>query len=316
MRRRLRRASWWIRRFRGWRFAAFVLTIATAGAAGWFLAGSDSAAVGGGVALAIALVLVGMGLALPMRGLLRRMFLRTAPWRTRSGPLSFAGADLGFRVVGLGVGLGPREVVDAITASGGRFFTGEVSVELWLVATDRQGQDWIIAQEARETLGGPVVWTSTIDGATTMADFDGSGRVNPFRAAHRLVKEELDVPIVDIEVLGWGTEEGVRDAVVAVARTSHPAEKLSGMEYAGDRYLRSAHLVALDIDGVAKTLGWGHPVNWRGGSAFGLLELLEIFQPGAWAALERRVAPRWQENGMFVRVERGTARLTERAGIA
>jgi hypothetical protein len=155
-----------------------------------------------------------------------------------------------------------------------------------------------------------------VDADLTIADLDDTGRPNPFRATHRLIKEELDLPLVGIELLGWGREEhslGTRDTVVAYVTTSIEAENLSGVEYPEGRVERAAHLVPIDLEGVAKTLGWGHPLNWRGGSAFGLLELLEASQPGAWAALEHRVAPRWYEKGMFARVERGTEKVSERA---
>jgi len=314
VRQRLKRVGWWFRRLRGKRSIGFLLIAAIAAVGGWLYGGLDSAAVGG----VVALVLAGIVLARPLAALARRLFLRTPPWRAEAGQLDFAGADLGFRVSGFAGGQAPRELVDEIADSGGRFSAGEVSVELWLVATDERGQDWTIVQELQESPARRVVWTSSVDAELTIADFDHTGRPNPFRAAHRIAKADLDVPLVDIQLLGWGREQhanGTRDTVVAFARTSIAAERLSGFEYPATRE-RAAHLVALDLEGVAKALGWGHPSNWRGGSAFGLLELLEISQPGAWASLERRVAPRWYEKGMFARVERGTEKVSERATVA
>ena len=312
MKHRLKRIGWWIGRLRGKRFIAFVAIVALAAIGGWFYGGLDSAAMGGGVALVVA----GVVLARPLGSLARRLFLRKPPWRSGVGPLAFAGADLGFRVEGLVVSESPRETVDSIASSGGRFANGEIGLELWLVATDDLGQDWTIVQEIKEPPAGKVGWTSSVDAGLTIADFDDTGRPNPFRAAHRLVKGEIDVPLVDIDLMGWGREQmtaGTRDTVVAFARTAVPAEKLSGFTYPDNRAERVAHLVPLDLDGIAKALGWGHPSSWNGGAAFGLLELLEEFQPGAWPALERRVAPRWYEKGMFARVERGTESLTEKA---
>jgi hypothetical protein len=292
-----------------------VLIGTLAAVAGWFYGGRDSAAVGGIVALVIAAVV----LARPLMSLTKRVFLRSAPWRAEPGLLAFAGADLGFRVEGFAGERGPRQLVDDIAAAGGRFSSGEISLELWVVATDDQGQDWTIVQQVHEAPAGRISWTSSVDAGLTIADFDDTGRPNPFRATHRLVKEEFDLPLVDIEVLGWGREQdslGTRDTVVAIVTTSIGAETLSGIEYPEGQVERAAHLVPLNLEGVAKSLGWSHPLNWRGGSAFGLLELLEAAQPGAWAALERRVAPRWYGKGMFARVDRGTAKITERAVAA
>jgi hypothetical protein len=316
MRQRFRRVGWWFRRLRGKRLLGFGVLVAAAVAGGWLYGGPTSAAVGG----VVALVLVGIVLAKPVRAIASRLFLRRPPWRAEPGPLAFAGADLGFTVDGFVAGDTPRDLVDKISNAGGRYRSGEISVELWLVASDAQGQDWTIVQELRLPPVGKAAWTSSIDGEMGFTDFDETGRPNPFRTAHRLAKTELDVPLVDIDLFGWGREQqhpvGTRETVVAVARTSVAAEKLSGFEYPESRDERRAHLVPVSLDGIAKSLGWGHPVNWRGGSVFGLLELLEVFQPGAWAALEERVAPRWYEKGMFARVERGTEKATERAVAA
>ena len=313
MRQRLRRAGWWFRRLRGQRLLGFIALVTAAVIGGWLYGGPTSAAVGG----VVALVVVGIVLARPVAAIARRLFLRTPPWQAEPGPLAFAGADLGFKVEGFGAGETPRDLVDKLAQAGGRFKSGEVSLELWLVASDLQGQDWTIVQALNLPPVGKTAWTSSVDGELTFADFDETGRPNPFRAVHRLVKQELDVPLVDIDILGWGREQhhpvGTRDIVVAFARTSLAAEKLSGFEYPEGRDARRAHLVPVSLDGIAKALGWGHPSNWRGGSVFGLLELLEAFQPGAWAALVERVAPRWYEKGMFARVERGTEKATERA---
>lgn len=313
MKLRLKRIGWWIRRLRGKRFIAFVGIVAIAAVGGWLYGGLDSAAMGGIAALVVA----GVVLAKPITSVARRLFLRSAPWRSGSGPLSFAGSDLGYWVEGLVESESPRESVDRIADSGGRFASGQVGLELWLVAGDEAGHDWTIVQEIKEPPSGRIIWSSSVDADLTIADFDDTGRPNPFRAAHRMIKEEFDVPLVDIELLGWGREQlqlGTRDTVVAFARTSLPAEQLSGFTYQEDgRTERIAHLVTVDLDGVAKALGWGHPSSWSGGAAFGLLELLEEFQAGAWPALERRVAPRWYEKAMFARVERGTESLTGRA---
>ncbi|RZV45881.1 MAG: hypothetical protein EX267_04560 [Acidimicrobiia bacterium] len=313
MRHRLRRVGWWFRRLRAKRLLGFSVLVVAAAAGGWLYGGPTSAAVGG----VVALVVVGIVLAKPVRAIASRLFLRTPPWQAEPGPLAFAGADLGFTVDGFAAGETPRELVDTISAAGGRFESGEISLELWLVASDKQGQDWTIVQELSLPPAGKKAWTSSVDGELAFADFDETGRPNPFRATHRLAKSELDVPLVDIDILGWGREQlhpvGTRDTVVVFARTSVAAEKLSGFEYPESREERMAHLVPVDLEGIAKSLGWGHPVHWRGGAVFGLLELLEHYEPGAWAALEEKVAPRWYEKGMFARVERGTEKATERA---
>jgi len=309
---RFERAGWWMYRLRGKRLIAFVLAGALAAAGGWFYGGRDSVA-GGAL---VAFVLSAAVLARPLAALARRLFLRSAPWRAGTGPLAFAGADLGFRLYGFAGNRRPRQLVDDIGEAGGRFPRGEISLQLWVVATDDQGQDWTIVQEIREAPAGRMLWTSSVDAGLTIADFDETGRADPFRATHRLVEEELALPLVDIELLGWGREQrttGTRDTVVARVTTSIGAEKLGGIEYPEGRAERTAHLVPIDVEGVVRSLGWGHPLSWRGGSVFGLLELLEAFQPGAWAPLERQLAPRWHEKGMFARVERGTQKVTERA---
>lgn len=311
MRQRIKRVGWWFLRLRGKRLIGFVLIVGVAVLAGWLYGGFDSAAVGG----VIALVLAGIVLARPLSVLAERVFLQTAPWRSETGSLAFADSDLGFQICGfVDKEASPGQQVETIAQQGGRFGSGEVSLELWLVASDQQGQHWTIVQEVQESAG-RAIWTSSIDTELTMADFDDTGRPNPFRAIHRVTKNELDVPLVDIELLGWGRERllsGTRDTLVAFVRTSVGAELLSGFEYPANRQDRHAHLVQLNLDGVAKALGWGHPSNWRGGSAFGLLELHEMFERGAWASLERRVAPRWYEKSMFARVERGTERISKR----
>lgn len=316
MKQRLRRVGWWFRRLRGKRLLSFGVLVLAAIAGGWLYGGPRSAAIGG----VLAMVIVGIVLAKPIRAIASRLFLRTPPWRVEPGPLAFAGSDLGFNVNGIVKSETPRDLVDKISRAGGRFESGEISVGLWLVASDAEGQDWTIVQELNLPPTGRAAWTSSVDGELTFADFDETGRPNPFRAAHRLTKAELDVPLVDIDIMGWGREQqdpaGTRDTVVLLARTSVAAEKLSGFEYPESRDERRAHLVQVSLDGIAKSLGWGHPSNWRGGSVFGLLELLEVVQPGAWAALEELVGPRWYEKGMFARVERGTERATERAFAA
>ncbi len=316
MRHRLRRAGWWVRRLRGKRLLGLVTLVTAAVVGGWIYGGPTSAAVGG----VVGLVIVGILLARPVAALAKRLFLRTPPWRAEPGPLAFAGVELGFNVEGFVAGETPRQLVDKIATPGGRFASGEFSLELWLVASDAQGQDWTIVQELDLPPAGKTAWTSSVDGLLSFADFDETGRPNPFRATQRLAKEELDVPLVDIDILGWGREQqypaGARDTVVAFVRTSLGAEKLSGFEYPSGRDERTAHLVPISLEGMAKSLGWGHPLSWRGGSVFGLLELLEITHPGAWTALEKSVALRWHEKGMFARVERGTERVTERAVAA
>ncbi len=293
---------------------AFVLVGGLAAVGGWLYGGRAAAAVG-----VVAALVAGIVLARPLAMLAKRLFLRTAPWRAEPGPLEFADTDLGFTVEAFAGELDPRELVDHVSNAGGRFSSGEISLELWMVASDELGQAWTIVQEVHPTRAGRVAWTSSVDGGLTIADFDNTGRPNPFRAVHRLVKEEFDVPLVDTEVFAWGREHhatGTRATMVTFARTSIGVEQLTGFEYPEDPQERTAHLIPVTLDGVAKALGWGHPENWRGGSALGLLELLEIFQPGAWATLERRIAPRWHEKGMFARVERGTERVTGRTLVA
>ena len=302
---RLKRTWWRIRRFRAKRIVGFILVMTAALAAGNAF-GRWPAAILGAVA---GLVLAGAMLAKPLKGIGRMVFVRPPPWRDTDESMWFAGADLGFTPRGYAGDAAPRSVVERMTTSGRRFMAGQVSLELWLVATDEAGSPWTVVQERLPTQAADRVWTSSADSALEIADLDESGRPDPYRAAIRIAKEELDVPVARVQLVGWGRETtlgGTRDVVVGLAYTPVAAESLSGLSYPGDRGERAAHLIPLTVEGVAKGLGWGHPGQWNGGAAFGLLETVEHVAPGSWVGVERAVAPRWYEKAMFARLERGT----------
>ena len=311
MRKRLRRLIWATQRFRAWRLLGLTLIIVGAAAAAWLYSQWDAVPVFG----VAAVFLAGLLLAHPIAALARRLFVKAPPWRQESGRVEFAGAELGMELYGSVLEETPMEIVERLGSYGGRFADGRFSLVLWLIAADGDGNYWTIVQEQQHRSTGRTIWTASVDGSLSIADLDESGRPNPFRAAHRLAKSDLDVPLVDITLAGWGREhlrDGNRDVAVGFARTSVSAERLRGISYPRANIACHAHLVTLDQGGTAKTLGWGLPSTWHGGAVYGLLETLENVESGSWAALERAVAPRWHNGGMFARVDRETEHLTGR----
>lgn len=309
---RVTRIGWWLRRLNRRRLLVLAALVATAIGVGWLYGGLDSAAFSG-------LLAVGVGVVLgrPVTSIFTRAFVRSVPWRAPDTDLHFAGTALGFTAVGFATTESPVARVHRILGSGGGFAHGDFAVQLWVVASADDGVDWTVAQGRP---GEQPEWTSTIDGRLTIADFDESGRPDPFRAAHRLVNDGLGVPVVDIDFVCWGTElNGVsgRPVVVGIVRTSMDAAGLRRFEYpAGDGQLRHAMPVAVTSEGVEDALASSHALEWRGGAAVGLIELLDQIHPGAWAALEHRLAERWSAKAMFARVARGTAQVTGRAMTA
>jgi hypothetical protein len=305
MRRRLQRVTGWFRRLHFWRFLVLLALVVLGWVAAWRFGGSAAAAFGGLAALG-----AGALLSRPLAVIWRRFFLHAAPWRNGS----FGGEDLGFEVVGLARGESPVPLVDRIIGSGEQFDAADLFVEVWLVATDGSAMWQTVALEIIEPPAGRSVWTSSIDGWLTVADFDDRGRPSPFRAIHRLVGAEFDVPVVDIDLVVWGREEtttGSRSVVTAFVTTD--ATKLEQVDHGESLVDRRCHSVDLDPVGVADALGRAHSSHWRGGAVVGLLELLDRLHPGSWPEVERTVSARWREKAMFARIERGTQHVTGRA---
>ena len=299
MNRRLRRIGWSLRRLRAIRLAAAAALAATAVIGLWLGTDVDPALIGRGAAL----LAVGILLARPAGALWSRFMIRRPPWRS-APELRFAGLDLGFRVAGR-AGRHTDGQIGAGIADAPADTAAPTALEVWLIAADQAGRDVTIVQGLPDRR----LWSSSLDGVVDPADRD-----DPFRAVLRLVNEQWEVPIVRVDVLAWGSErtrDGARTAVVACARTSIPAERLSSLTY-DDSDGRTAHPVSLSPDSVADALAWGDPASWRGGAVYGLLELLEHAEPGSWTALEGRVRTRWRDKAMFARVERGTAQISGR----
>lgn len=312
MRHRLRRLGWWFQRLNLRRALVLFVTLAGAVGVGWLYGGRDSAAFSG------VLALVAGGLLGPrFSRLASRVVMRAPRWRTVGANTGFAGANLGYRAAESLPAAPATTLIDEIVESGGRFATGDVVVEAWVAAGDRSGTAWTIVQERMEPPAGRSVWTATVEGRLSIGDFDASGRPNPYRAAHRLVTRELDLPVVDIDLVSWGTEHfrgSERDVVVAIVRTSVEANELQHFDYAPDSAIRRrARPLPVTPDGLEQGLGRAHASEWRGGALLGLLELFEREHPGAWAAVEKRIANRWSAKAMFARVERGTEQVTGRA---
>ncbi len=311
MTKRFTKLAWAIQRFRTKRFIGFIGIIVGASFSVWLYLQWEAAPV----LSAIGIFLAGLLLARPVAALARRLFVRTPSWR-HLGSLEFGGVDLGFELTGSGFGKAPREIVEQIASPGDRFGDGRFSLILWLVAADEAGDHWTLVQEKQHESTGQTVWTGSVDGNLTIADLDESGRPNPFRAAHRLAKSELDLSLLDVSIVAWGREllvDGSRDVAIGLAHTAVPAERLRSVAYPRATFKRRSHLVTLDPHGTAKALGWSLPGNWLGGAVLGMLEALEHVESGSWLALERALVPRWREKLKFARIDRGIEHLTGRA---
>jgi hypothetical protein len=271
------------------------------------------------VLIAGAVVAASMLLLRPLKSWLRRLFVRHPAWHKSTGRFSFAHHDLGLVVDARVGGATPREVVDMFDKSNASLSGAPIDLMLWVYAQGKDGQKWTLVQEVERShrSHGTSAWTSSIDGTLSIADLDAMGRPDPYRGAHRLAKEELDVPLTSINLIAWGKEfhsDGDREVVVGFAETSVSAEDLQEHRYVG-RGVRRAHLVPVASAGVTKALAWGHPTAWHGGAVYALAELVDEILPGSWRQLEPNVEPRWREKQIFARLERGTRAITERASL-
>lgn len=308
MRYRLGRLTWWLRRLRARRILAAGVCSSILVVAAWSLGGGSSAAPG-----VLTILVAGAFIGPPAVRFWRRHFLRTAPWTSAGGDPTFGGWQLGFEVLGRAGKEPPVRQVGRIIDTSEQFDAGDLFVEAWLLASDASGTWWTVAQEVTESPTGRSAWTSSIDGWLTVADFDRAGRPSPFRAIHRLVAAEFDVPVVNIDLVAWGREptaSGGRNVVSAIVTTD--ADILEHVAHADVLVEWRGHEVRLDPTGVAEALGRTRCSRWRGGAVVGLLESLERIHPGSWAGIERTVAARWRDKAMFARVERGTEHVTGR----
>ena len=171
VRRRIQRAAWWVRRVHGKRILVLVIVAIIAAIGGWLYGGFDSAAFSGLVALG-----AGILLARPVARLLARLLMRPVPWRSLDQPFEFGGLPIGFQAAGMAGDEPPRRLVDRIANAGGRLESGQAFLEAWLVAADEAGRTWTVVQEVVRPLTKRSVWTSSVDDAMTLADFDDSGK--------------------------------------------------------------------------------------------------------------------------------------------
>lgn len=300
----------WLRSLRAVPVAVGLVAAAAAVALLYLQAGPETVAA---LVAAILLVAAGTTLARPLLAALRSIFMRRPPWRRRHGG-AFAGSRLGFVDVTTVGHLHSSEIPEAL--AGLERGDAPAHLVMWIEAADRSGRRWTVLQEAGETGSySRVAWTASVDGAMGGLDLDPRGRVDPYRAAHRLAEWELGLPLASVDVVALGTDEhvdGVRAVAVALAETSVGAEELAAAEYPNGGIRRRTHLVEVAPAGVGAGLGLGHPARWHGPAVYGLLEMLEQRRPKAWAAAERDVAGRWHQKQRFARMEREAARAEVR----
>ncbi len=159
-------------------------------------------------------------------------------------------------------------------------------VVLWVLRRD-DTHTWTIV---RQETGGDARWTATVDGAMSEEDLTIDGMLDPFAAAARLAKVQIDLPVSNIHFLSWGVERDTSRAVlVGWAETDVPASDLRAHGYADHPW--TAHLADLSADGAAKTIGWAGSAQWRAGALYALARMVE--EAGGLRRLERQLAPRW-----------------------
>jgi len=212
----------------------------------------------------------------------------------------FGGERLAFRSVSEVLDRRPREITERLAA---RYRPGQtVEMVLWIVAKDGTGQPWTLVQD-RFADPLPSITASAVGMVPAVCD--------PYLEAQRLSLSETGLALVDVLVLGWGTDSSLdtrRDVIVVVGHTSVGAEKLGSHLYEGGG--RRSHLVELHPDSVSRSLGSVDARRWQAGAVRGLVGALEVLYPGAGPLLEELVTEPWRNRRMFARL----GRLTETDG--
>ena len=161
-----------------------------------------------------------------------------------------------------------------------------LNVVLWVV--HRQGQRTFSL--VRQDEGDPSRWTATVDGPMSSEDVSLEGLLDPFAAAERLAKTQIDLPIHNIHFMSWGIErDSSRAVLVGWAETDISATDLRSHRYTNPKW--TAHLTELDPTGAAKAIGWAGSAHWRAGALYTLARMVE--EVGGLKQLERTLLPRW-----------------------
>lgn len=159
-------------------------------------------------------------------------------------------------------------------------------IVLWVLRRDGSHTWTVVRQEMSEASR----WTATVDGPMSDEDMTLDGMIDPYAAAARLAKTQIDLPISNIQFLSWGVERDTSRAVlVGWAETDVPASDLRAHEYADPTW--TAYLADLYAEGSAKTIGWAGSAQWRAGALYGLARMVE--EAGGLRKLERHLEPRW-----------------------
>jgi hypothetical protein len=208
----------------------------------------------------------------------------------------FGGERLAFRPVSEVLGLEPAEIADRLAVRYGP--ADRVDMVLWVVASDKTGKPWTLVQDRFGDDLAPIT-------ATVVASV--AGACDPYLEAQRLSLVETGFALVDVVVIGWGTDsslDGPRDALLVVGRTSAGAEELGSHTYHGGG--RVSHLVELHPDSVARSLGSVDARRWHAAAVRGLVRCMEILYPGTAGLLDELVAEPWRNRRMFRRLDRLT----------
>jgi len=212
----------------------------------------------------------------------------------------FGGERLAFRSVSEVLDRRPREITERLAA---RYRPGQtVEMVLWIVAKDGTGQPWTLVQDR---------FADPLPSITASAVGMVPGVCDPYLEAQRLSLSETGLALVDVLVLGWGTDSSLdsrRDVIVVVGHTSVGAEKLGSHLYEGGG--RRSHLVELHPDSVSRSLGSVDARRWQAGAVRGLVGAMEVLYPGVGPLLEELVTEPWRNRRMFARL----GRLTESDG--
>lgn len=218
-----------------------------------------------------------------------------APELTGPGWL-FGGERLAFRSVSEVHDLEPDRVADRLAARYG--LADSVDLVLWLVAWDKTGRPWTLVQER---------FDDDLAHITATAVAPVPGACDPYLEAQRLSLIETGFALVDVVVLGWGTDSSLerpRDALLVIGRTGAGAEELGSHQYEGGG--RRSHLVELHPESVARSLGAVDARRWHAAAVRGLVRCMALLFPGSGALIEELVAEPWRNHRMFRRLDRLT----------
>ena len=263
--------------------AVSIFLVAAALVSLWFL--NLNAFIGGAVLVGILAVL----LLIPRT---RRAVRSESRYATVRDGHSLCGRSIPYTNLGNAAEQGRERLANMFTRAGWQPET--LNVVLWVVHKHDNRSWTIVCQEEGERSR----WTATVDGPMSGEDVGLDGRLDPYAAAERLAKVQIDLPIHNVQFLSWGIEKDTSRAVlVGWAETDLTARDLRAHRYEGDD--RTAHLAELDPDGAAKAIGWAGSADWRSGALYALARMVD--EAGGLKRLERVLEPRWESTIGHVR---------------